>query len=569
MRISRSFITELIDRVDIFELIDSYIPLRKTGRYYAACCPFHAEKTPSFFVFPHTQTYYCFGCEAHGNVVGFLMDYAHLEYVEAIHTLAARVGTEIVYEQGSAPVSTIPKELYEVMAQAAHFYQQQLRQPQAQIAVNYLKSRGLTGKIAAEFGIGYAPLGWHPLLKALAGHQPEKKSLLKKLGLVTEHETHRCYDRFRHRIMFPICDQQGHVIAFGGRILEAHSEPKYLNSPETPLFQKGRELYGLHLARKQRALSKLVVVEGYMDVVALAQQGIRHVVATLGTAVTREQLEKLFRFAPELIFCFDGDEAGHKAAWRALENTLPLLQAGRQVNFTFLPQGSDPDSLIRQEGEQVFRSRLENAMPLSNFLFSTLKKQVNFNSLDGKARLAALAKPLLNQLPAGTYRQLMWHALSQQTGEVLKHTAYKKAAPMPKSFRELPLTHQIIAYLLHQPALSRSMTYPDEKLSYLAQQQTDMKLLLQTIEVTQRNAHLKTGTLCEYWRETEYEAIVTQLASQDFFVDIQLDNLEADFLDAIKQLYQRYDEYRFDFLTKKGVLTAEEKQELQSLRRIS
>jgi len=350
MSIPRGFIDDLMTRVDIVDLIDNYVSLRKAGRNYTALCPFHNEKTPSFSVSPDKQFYYCFGCGTHGTAIGFLMNYAHLNFVEAVHELASRVGVEVVYEQGgSTPASiTAFDDWYQVMAQAAQYYRQQLRQSQA--AIDYLKKRGLTGEIARDFGLGYAPPGWDNLLKTL-GTDSDMRTRLLKTGLIKQNESGRRYDHFRDRVMFPILDVRGRVIAFGGRKLsKSEHEPKYLNSPETPLFQKSSELYGWYLASKIRSLQQIIVVEGYMDVVALAQYGIPNVVATLGTATTHQHLTRLFRKLPEIIFCFDGDEAGQKAAWRALEMALPLLQDGRSVRFMFLPKGDDPDSLVRHSG---------------------------------------------------------------------------------------------------------------------------------------------------------------------------------------------------------------------------
>jgi DNA primase len=438
-RIPRNFIDDLITRVDIVDLIDNYVSLRKSGQNYTALCPFHNEKTPSFTVSPDKQFYYCFGCGAHGTAIGFLMNYAHLNFIEAVHELASRAGIEVVYEQGTTPTSIAAvDDLYQTMEQATHYYRQQLRQSQA--AIKYLKSRGLTGEIARDFRLGYAPPGWDNLLKTL-GTDTEKQSRLLKTGLIKQNESGHRYDHFRNRIMFPILDRRGRTIAFGGRTLsESKHEPKYLNSPETALFQKSRELYGWYFARKIRPLQKIIVVEGYMDVVALTQYGIQNAVATLGTATTHKHLTQLFRNVPEIIFCFDGDQAGQKAAWRALETVLPLLQEGRQVRFVFLPQGYDPDNLVRFEGTQNFNNRLAQATALSDFLFDTLTQQVDMRSIDGRARLVELAKPLLKQLPAGPYHELMLQKLSQLTGINLTRGARHQAA----RYIPLPSKHETV-----------------------------------------------------------------------------------------------------------------------------
>jgi DNA primase len=564
-RIPRNFIDDLITRVDIVDLIDNYVSLRKSGQNYTALCPFHNEKTPSFTVSPDKQFYYCFGCGAHGTAIGFLMNYAHLNFIEAVHELASRAGIEVVYEQGTTPTSIAAvDDLYQTMEQATHYYRQQLRQSQA--AIKYLKSRGLTGEIARDFRLGYAPPGWDNLLKTL-GTDTEKQSRLLKTGLIKQNESGHRYDHFRNRIMFPILDRRGRTIAFGGRTLsESKHEPKYLNSPETALFQKSRELYGWYFARKIRPLQKIIVVEGYMDVVALTQYGIQNAVATLGTATTHKHLTQLFRNVPEIIFCFDGDQAGQKAAWRALETVLPLLQEGRQVRFVFLPQGYDPDNLVRFEGTQNFNNRLAQATALSDFLFDTLTQQVDMRSIDGRARLVELAKPLLKQLPAGPYHELMLQKLSQLTGINLTRgqgTKQPVTFRSHQSMKQFSLAHQAIVCLLHKPTLSQTVEYPNNKLSFL--NQPDIRLLLNIIEFTRMNPKLTLGAICEHWRGTEYEQTINQLATQKpLFTDT--DKIDENFLGAINRLYENYTNQRLAYLTQKITdLTAEEKQELKSL----
>ncbi|MCK5524302.1 MAG: DNA primase [Thiomargarita sp.] len=574
-RIPRSFIDELMTRIDIVDLIDSYVSLRKIGRNYTACCPFHTEKTPSFTVSQEKQFYYCFGCGAHGSAIGFLMEHARLNFLEAVHELASRAGMAVVYEQGTAPTSIAAfDDLYQIMAEAAQYYRQQLRQ--SQTAINYLKKRGLTGEIARDYGLGYAPPGWDNLLKTL-GTNSDMRARLLKTGLIKQNESGHRYDRFRDRIMFPILDQRGRVIAFGGRKLsESEHEPKYLNSPETPLFQKGNELYGWYSARKTRPLQNIIVVEGYMDVIALAQFGISNAIATLGTATSIKHLNRLFRNVPEIIFCFDGDEAGKKAAWRALEIALPLLQEGRQIRFIFLPQGNDPDNLVRREGAQSFNNHLARATPLSKFLFNTLTQQVDMASLDGRARLVELAKPLLKPLPIGPYRDLMLQKLSELSGVNFNHLTRLIQGEIPKqttvkrtirktieSTRELSLVDQAIIYLLHKPALSLKIEqHYHEQLSKL--NKPNIKLLLKIIELSKENPHLKLGALCEHWRGTEYEQTINYLATPDF-IEKQI-NIDDEFFGAINLLYKDYVVQRNAFLMQKSPnLTAVEKQELQSL----
>ncbi len=413
-RIPQQFIEELLSRADIVELIDKRVPLKKQGREFAACCPFHNEKSPSFFVSPVKQFYHCFGCGAHGTAISFLMEYDHMEFPEAVRELADMTGMEVPVEQGenTDKASTLAP-LYEVLDKAARYYQEQLKKTPA--AIEYLKGRGLTGEIAREFGLGSVPAGWDNVLKAVGTDAAMQKALLGAGMLIEKEGEHPFHDRFRERVMFPIKDTRGRIIGFGGRIM-GKGEPKYLNSPETALFHKGRELYGLYEARQVlRDIPRLLVVEGYMDVVALAQYGVRYAVATLGTSTTEEHLKKLFRVAPEVVFCFDGDRAGRAAAWRALENALPEAQDGRQIRFLFLPDGEDPDSLVRKEGKDAFEQRiLRDALPLSRYLLDSLAEQTDMKTMDGRARLVELARPHLNRLPTGVFRDMLWAELERR-----------------------------------------------------------------------------------------------------------------------------------------------------------
>lgn len=409
--IPQDFIDDLVQRADIVEVVGSRVPLTKAGREYKARCPFHAEKTPSFWVSPQKGFYHCFGCGAHGTALGFLMEYERLEFPVAVEELARSVGVEVPRTDTGERISLDP--LYALLDQAAQLFRQALRdQP---TAIQYLKQRGLDGETAREFGMGYAPPAWDTLLSACGDTEQARQQLLAA-GLIIARDSGGHYDRFRDRIMFPIRDTRGRTIAFGGRIL-ATGEPKYLNSPETPVFHKGRELYGLYEARRaERKLERLLVVEGYMDVAMLAAHGIRNVVGTLGTATTPEHLRRIFAVVPEVIFCFDGDRAGRDAAWRALQVCLPALHDGRQVRFLLLPDGEDPDSLVRQEGAAAFQERITQSLPLSRFLLDTLSRDLDLASPDGKARLAALAKPLLAQLPSGVYRELLGADLARCIG---------------------------------------------------------------------------------------------------------------------------------------------------------
>ena len=384
--IAQSFIDDLLNRSDIVEVVSSRVQLKKSGKNYTACCPFHQEKTPSFTVSQEKQFYYCFGCGAGGNALGFIMDHDHLEFPEAVEELASRAGVEVEREASSGgprqPRQPANSPLYDLLSAASDYYRGALRNhPQRDAAVNYLKQRGVSGIIARDFALGFAPPGWDNLSKQLGGDNLQQQALIEAGLLVENAETKRRYDRFRDRIMFPIHDSRGRIVGFGGRVL-GDDKPKYLNSPETAVFHKGQELYGLYEARKHnRQLSEIIVVEGYMDVIALAQQGLRNAVATLGTATSEEHIKRLFRVVPNILFCFDGDNAGRKAAWRALEATLGNLKDGLQARFLFVPEGEDPDSLIRSEGLEAFQARIaQQAVPLTAYFFTHLRETINQDS---------------------------------------------------------------------------------------------------------------------------------------------------------------------------------------------
>ena len=419
--IPQSFIDDLLNRTDIVDVVSSRVQLKKAGKNYTACCPFHKEKTPSFSVSPDKQFYYCFGCGAGGNALGFLMDHDNLDFPQAIEDLAKAAGMEVPREESGRPHK--PRQptdspLYPLLTAAADFYRQALKShPQRKAAVDYLKGRGLTGEIARDFGLGFAPPGWDNLYKHLSSDTLQQKAMIDAGLLVENAETGKRYDRFRDRVMFPIRDSRGRIIAFGGRVL-GDDKPKYLNSPETPVFHKGQELYGLFEARKHnRNLDEIIVVEGYMDVIALAQQGLRNAVATLGTATSEEHMKRLFRVVPSVLFCFDGDQAGRNAAWRALEATLSSLQDGRRARFLFLPEGEDPDTLVRSEGTDAFRARInQHAQPLADYFFQQLTEEADPRSLEGKAHMATLAAPLIDKVPGANLKSLMRMRLQEITG---------------------------------------------------------------------------------------------------------------------------------------------------------
>ena len=419
--IPQTFIDELIARADIVEVIGLRVPLKKAGREYRACCPFHNEKTPSFWVSPDKQFYHCFGCGAHGTVLKFLMEHDRMAFPEAVEELAQRLGLEVPHDAGSAPGNTkrVEEPLYELMGRVAGFFADTLaRDARAQA---YVERRGLERATLEQFGIGYAPNSWNEVLRRFGTGETERRALFE-LGLIIERDRgqirdgDRHYDRFRDRIMFPIRDVRGRVIAFGGRILD-QGEPKYLNSPETALFHKGRELYGLYETRRTRSnLKRLLIVEGYMDAVRLHQSGITYAVATLGTATTPEHFKRIFRLVSEVVFAFDGDRAGRAAAWRALQHALPEAREGREIRFLFLPEGHDPDSLVGEEGREAFEKRLDSTLPLSEYLIGELRGQADLSHADGRARFAELARPLLARLVEGVYRELVLKRIAEVLG---------------------------------------------------------------------------------------------------------------------------------------------------------
>ncbi|MBX6404374.1 DNA primase [Pseudomonas syringae pv. tomato] len=440
--IPQSFIDDLLNRTDIVDVVSSRVQLKKAGKNYSACCPFHKEKTPSFSVSPDKQFYYCFGCGAGGNALGFIMDHDNLDFPQAVEDLAKAAGMEVPREQGvkgQKPRQPTDSPLYPLLNAASEFYRQALKShPSRKAAVDYLKCRGLSGEIARDFGLGFAPPGWDNLYKHLSSDSLQQKVMIDAGLLIENAETGKRYDRFRDRVMFPIRDSRGRIIAFGGRVL-GDDKPKYLNSPETPVFHKGQELYGLFEARKfNRNLDEIIVVEGYMDVIALAQQGLRNAVATLGTATSEEHLKRLFRVVPNVLFCFDGDQAGRNAAWRALEAALPNLQDGRRARFLFLPEGEDPDTLVRSEGTDAFKARInQHAQPLADYFFEQLTKESDPRSLEGKAHMATLAAPLIDKVPGANLRILMRQRLSEitgLTGEAVSQLVQSAPADAPPSY---------------------------------------------------------------------------------------------------------------------------------------
>ncbi|HHW79038.1 MAG TPA: DNA primase [Xanthomonadaceae bacterium] len=571
-RIPQEFLDQLLSRVDLVEIVNARVPLRRAGREFMACCPFHAEKTPSFSVSPSKQFYHCFGCGAHGNAIGFLMAYERLEFLDAVEDLARLTGLELPQLRGGESGSP-SRPLLEWLAQADRFFRQQLREhPLRQRAVDYLRQRGLTGQIAGTFGIGYAPPGWENLGKALREAGAEVDDLVTA-GLASRDEQGRLRDRFRDRIIFPIRDRRGRVIAFGGRALDGDNTPKYLNSPETPLFHKGSELYGLYEAKAHnRQLQRLLVVEGYMDVVALAQYDIPYAVATLGTATTAEHVERLFRVVNDLAFCFDGDRAGRAAAWRALAVTLPFLRDGRQVSFLFLPEGEDPDTLVRREGQAAFERRLGQAMPLADYLFAELRAQVDPNTLAGRARLAGLARPLLEKLPDGHFRDLMEERLRQEAQVVSTRLRPPATTPISPADRNLRLTRtplrKAIALLLYRPELALQVT--DGDLALRDDDEPGLKLLANILAVLRANPQLTTAALLERYRDTREGAILERLATWEPGVPEHDYRFDQEFGDILASLRRRDDprERLPEMLLRRGTpraLSTEEREFLRNL----
>lgn len=559
-KIPREFIDQLLQRTDIVDVVNSRVPLKRAGKDYQACCPFHDEKTPSFTVSRDKQFYHCFGCGAHGSAVSFFMEYERLSFPEAVEELARRQGIEVPRELSDQSPAKDLRPLFDVLAQADAFFRLQLRRhPAAVKAVDYLKGRGLSGEIAAEYGMGYAPPGWDNLLRELGPRFGAP--LLTQAGLITEAEAGKSYDRFRDRIIFPIRDARGRVVGFGGRVL-GDDKPKYLNSPETPVFHKGRQLYGLYeMIKTLRRPEQLLVVEGYMDVVALAQQGIRYAVATLGTATTADHLEQVFRLTAEVAFCFDGDRAGREAGWKALKVALPLMSQGRGARFLFLPESEDPDSLVRKEGADAFERRVREAEPLSDYLLKQLAAEADMGSLDGRARFAEAARGYIEQLPDGLFKQMMWRRLAERSGAPIEDLA-PVAAPA-RTFRRPLLkestrqykgatpVRQAITLLLKEPRLALLEDIPP---GWQAVEAPGIALLRELAAVIDQEPGIDTGRLLEHWRgEEAFRHLATLSGIQP---EIPVEGYEAEFRDCLKRL--QHESWRQEFTR----LTAQVGQEL-------
>jgi DNA primase len=567
--IPQDFIQTLLNRVDIVDVIDKRVPLKKAGANYQACCPFHNEKSPSFTVSPTKQFYHCFGCGAHGTAIGFMMEYAGLNYVDAIKALADQAGMQVPESATVNPVrAQQAASLVDVMHQAEEYYRQQLKASPDAIA--YLKRRGLTGEIAARFGLGYAPDGWQNL-QAVFPHYADPA--LHEAGLVVVNDAGQRYDRFRERIMFPIVNQKGDVIGFGGRVLDK-GEPKYLNSPETPLFQKGSELYGLFQARRAiRDAGKVIVVEGYMDVVALAQHGVGYAVATLGTATTGVHIQKLLRHTEELVFCFDGDSAGQRAAWRALEHSLSMLTDSSRLGFLFLPDNHDPDSYIREFGRAGFETMLSQAvMPLSAYLFKQIAQQHDLTVDEGKSAFLKALQPLIGQVQAPNLALMLRKRAAElaqidmaDLATIWQLKAYRKpAAALARASRPAPtsISRKLLRMALFQPALLLQLTN-----ELLPQNDADTQTLRALVEIMHSQPQLSTTSLIEQAKNLPNADVVEQCAAEMMDWDADLDIL-PDFELALAQLQNTYRQQRLQTLAQKSLrdLTAAEKLELQQLR---
>lgn len=569
--IPKSFIHDLLERADVVEVVDSRVPLKKAGRNYQACCPFHNEKSPSFTVAPDKQFYHCFGCGEHGNALDFLMKFDGLEFPEAVEELAHMLGLEVPRETSVNPVADARKRAqessdYEQMELAAKFFAQQLRKHSnsAQV-IDYLKGRGLSGEIVKQFQIGYAPDGWDGLLGAL-GHDQRSKDQLVDLKLVNRNDQGRYYDFFRDRVMFPIRDRRGRVVGFGGRVL-AGDGPKYLNSPETRIFHKGRELYGFYEARQaNRELEQVVIVEGYMDVVALAQAGISFAVASLGTATTTDQLQMLFRATRRVVCCYDGDRAGRDAAWRALENALPLLNDGIELSFLFLPDGEDPDTLVRKEGAEMFLQRLAQAQSFTDYFFAHLTDAVDVHTDAGKSLLLKQAKPLIERIASEFYRDTLMDRLARllrrETSQLAAQIKTPQAAQPQRDTLKMTPMRRAIGLLVQYPHLGREIPVHAE-LKGLKQPGID--LLLKLHEQTQAQI-LTSAQLLELWRGEPEEKPLRQLARWQHHLDN--DTVAQEFFDIFAYFIDQFVEQRANELLEKertAPLTKIEKQEYLTL----
>lgn len=576
--IPRSFIDDLLARLDIVDIIDARVKLKKKGKNYGACCPFHNEKTPSFSVSQEKQFYHCFGCGAHGNAIDFMMEFERLEFVEAIEELASYLGLDVPREQrsggsgqfksGPQASSSEKRSLYDLMGSIAQFYRNQLKQPSSKVAIEYLKDRGLSGEIVQKFGIGYVADEWD-LVRKNFGQNKDNQDMLVTGGMLIENDKGNRYDRFRGRIMFPIRDRRGRVIGFGGRVL-GEGTPKYLNSPETPIFHKGKELYGLYeVLQAHREPAQILVVEGYMDVVALAQYGVDYSVASLGTSTTGDHIQMLFRQTNTVVCCYDGDRAGKEAAWRALENALQFLKTRNTLKFLFLPDGEDPDSYVRKYGKAAFEQQIEQATPLSSYLFDNLIElhQINLGNNEGKSALRAYASALIDKIPDPYFQELLEKLLDERTGfdNRLRQPRKKISETRPQPHKEIKRTpmREVIALLIQNPSYAQMV--PDLS-SVRDLSIPGLSLFADVLDKCQAHPHINTGQLLEHWRNSQNEALLSRLASWD--IPLDEDNQEEIFLDSLDKIIAQCVEKQIENLQAKARsvgLSAEEKRELLAL----
>jgi len=574
-RIPREFIDDLLVRADVVDVINARVPLKKKGREFTACCPFHNEKTPSFTVSPNKQFYHCFGCGVHGSAISFLMEYEHLDFVEAIESLADSMGIIVPREKGGSGPSEAQrqrsKDLYTLLDDANNYYQMQLKASGSAIA--YLKARELSGEVSQRFNIGYSPSGWDNLLKEFIPQYPEQQ--LIDSGLLIKKDDGKTYDRYRDRIMFPIKNRKGQVIGFGGRVL-GDDLPKYINSPETRVFHKGSELYGLYEARKNtQKLERIVVVEGYMDVVALGQFGVTYAVATLGTATTQEHIKQLFRTVSEVVFCFDGDRAGREAAWRALENSMPVMTDGKEIRFLFLPDGEDPDTQIRKIGKEAFEVLLESAQTLTDYMIESFQQRFNLSSVEGKAGFEGAAIKLIKEMSDSYFRDQLnakIACLVNMDQKIFKNKLNSNNSIEPSrrtsrlSTREVKQTpiRYAISLLLSNPSLTKFI----DNIEQIALSELPGSDLLTTlIETQQESPQINAAALLERWRDTEFEAPLINLMKWQPETDDE-DVLRCELQDCLRQIRKRANKIKVEHLLHKdrtSELSNDEKQELNFL----
>jgi len=577
MSIPKSFIQDIIAKTDIVEIVQPRVPLKKRGDNFTACCPFHQEKSPSFTVSYSKQFYYCFGCGAHGNAIGFLMAFDRMEFVEAVQHLADQLGVDVPNEQNTRE-DYATTALYPLLEQVAHFYQQALRETKP--AIDYLKRRGLTGQTAKHFRLGFAPSDTASLLQTLKPDATSRQRLVQA-GVLVQRDDQSVYDRFRQRVIFPIRDVRGRVIAFGGRSL-GDQQPKYLNSPETPVFHKSNELYGLFEAKQAGVhQEQLIIVEGYMDVVSLHQHGIANAVATLGTATNIKHLQKLLRYCSDIVFCFDGDRAGNQAAWKALTMSLPILRDGINIRFLFLPEGEDPDTMVQQEGKARFLERVRDALPLSEVLFNQLRQQQPLRSLDDKAAFAKTALALIGTMPNGVFQQLLTQRLAsileiaphdlgnlsqRQPGKPSPQNARPAARATYKPNQQLTLAQHATALLLQAPALCQQ---PHDLSTLMQIDNPDLPLLIKVWQILSKEPTLEVGQLLDRIEDIDEKSQIAELAARP--LNIPETGYLAQFKDTVTRLAMLHFDQKAQRLIAKArqapLTEAERQQQQQALQK--